>query len=519
MERDAEDARDIARVLAGDEAAFGALVARYQKPLFAMAWARTGDAQDAEDLCQEAFLRAYRALPTLRRHDRFAPWLYRILQNLVRQYFRGRVHLRQVAFEEAANDATLHSADPREQIQRQEQWQALWEQVYGLDTRTREAVVLHYNQGHSMGEIATLTGASEAAVKMRIMRARQRLAGDAAKLHETWTVAPAPVFHSKVLQGIAMTPALGFLAVAAGSGLATGWWLGKDLDRWRGQLSEANLRRSKWIILVCGLFFPAYLVALHLLRTAEFSPLWAMVPFLAIPLYGVYLGTRDIIALGDRHQQWRWGGYIGLVIVIVLLIQWEPGLMFFGLGVVFAAMFFVVEDGPALCAEPFGIWFRRLVHMPTPTQSPTSISEAQVEARLRLFYRRGLLRGPVKKSAASRTVCFETYETLFGRMTGAVGSTLSISDDGRVACYIAPKHYLQMRRDFPDWKLLDREALARHCAALFQKAFAAETDAAALATLDCVQEVPRSNQYVLTKYILPAMGVAQMILGLVDFFG
>ena len=155
MERDAED---IAAVLAGDEAAFGALVARYEKPLFATAWARTGDAQDAEDLCQEAFLRAYRALPTLQRHDRFAPWLYRILQNLVRQFFRGRAHLRQVDFEDAANDVPFHSADPREYIEQQEQWQALWEQVHALDARSREAVVLHYNQGHSMGEIAKLTG-------------------------------------------------------------------------------------------------------------------------------------------------------------------------------------------------------------------------------------------------------------------------------------------------------------------------------------------------------------------------
>ena len=77
-----EDAADVARVLAGDVSAFEAIVRRWQKPLINLAYRFCRDRGRAEDMAQEAFLRAYRSLATWRKDAAFSTWLFALATNL-----------------------------------------------------------------------------------------------------------------------------------------------------------------------------------------------------------------------------------------------------------------------------------------------------------------------------------------------------------------------------------------------------------------------------------------------------
>ena len=84
------DGEIIRRVLSGELDAFGELVTKYQGPMYAVTLPRVRDYQDAEDICQEAFLRAYRSLPNLKKTDAFAGYLFSILRRLCSDFLRGK---------------------------------------------------------------------------------------------------------------------------------------------------------------------------------------------------------------------------------------------------------------------------------------------------------------------------------------------------------------------------------------------------------------------------------------------
>ena len=85
-----DESRAIASAAEGDAAAFGALVERYQEAAFRTAYLIVRDASGAEDVAQEAFIRAYRRLDTFRRGESFRPWLLRIVTNLALNEVRAR---------------------------------------------------------------------------------------------------------------------------------------------------------------------------------------------------------------------------------------------------------------------------------------------------------------------------------------------------------------------------------------------------------------------------------------------
>src|SRR5215813_7287170 len=85
-----EDARWVAQTLAGDLSAFDRLIERYQRRALSVSYRLLGSMEDASDVCQEAFLRAYRSLDTLDAPQRFAAWLMRIVCNLSLNFRRGR---------------------------------------------------------------------------------------------------------------------------------------------------------------------------------------------------------------------------------------------------------------------------------------------------------------------------------------------------------------------------------------------------------------------------------------------
>src|SRR5213080_852314 len=78
----------VARSIRGDAASFNELILRWERPLFALACRQVGREEDARDVCQETFLRAYRALSGFRGQAKFSSWLYRIALNLCRDWVR-----------------------------------------------------------------------------------------------------------------------------------------------------------------------------------------------------------------------------------------------------------------------------------------------------------------------------------------------------------------------------------------------------------------------------------------------
>ena len=78
----------VARSIGGDADSFNELVVRWERPIYALAYRTIGREDDARDVCQETFLRAYRALPGFRGQAKFSSWLYRIALNLCRDWIR-----------------------------------------------------------------------------------------------------------------------------------------------------------------------------------------------------------------------------------------------------------------------------------------------------------------------------------------------------------------------------------------------------------------------------------------------
>ena len=78
----------VARSRGGDTESFNQLILRWERPIYALAYRTIGREEDARDVCQETFLRAFRALPRFRGHAKFSSWLYRITLNLCHDWMR-----------------------------------------------------------------------------------------------------------------------------------------------------------------------------------------------------------------------------------------------------------------------------------------------------------------------------------------------------------------------------------------------------------------------------------------------
>src|SRR5437763_354848 len=78
----------VAQSIRGDQESFDQLILRWERPIYALAYRTIGREEDARDICQETFLRAFRALPAFRGQAKFSSWLYRIALNLCRDWMR-----------------------------------------------------------------------------------------------------------------------------------------------------------------------------------------------------------------------------------------------------------------------------------------------------------------------------------------------------------------------------------------------------------------------------------------------
>ena len=169
------DAELVDRVLSGDQDAFGELVGKHQRWVTVVALRSTGNLEEADDVAQDTFLRAYRALPGWRREASFATWLGQILRNRLRD--RGR---RGPVSEDPLDTASEPVAEPEQEqsLLDAEMLGALREAYEALpEGRQRQVIRLRFLEGKRLEEIATELGLRVGTVKAHLFRGTQRLKG------------------------------------------------------------------------------------------------------------------------------------------------------------------------------------------------------------------------------------------------------------------------------------------------------------------------------------------------------
>lgn len=171
-----EENQIVQRVLNGESGAFADLVDAFKGMIFNLAFRMTGSRQDAEDLSQETFIRAYKSLRQFDQRKRFFTWIYTIGLNLIRNHIKkhGREITRgdEMRLHNTADD--LHSPSELDVIRAQETGRLEF-CLRRLPPDLREAVVLRFYQDLSFEEIAEISSVSLSAVKMRVYRGLERL--------------------------------------------------------------------------------------------------------------------------------------------------------------------------------------------------------------------------------------------------------------------------------------------------------------------------------------------------------
>ena len=167
-----EDLADVVRVLAGDVAAFEGIVRRWQGPLVNMAWRYCRDRGRAEELAQEAFLRAWRGLGQWRRESSFSTWLFALAANVFRSELKRfptvTVPLERCPSPPAPRLST--KACPKDKTH-----EVVRRAVLALPLRYREPVVLFYFHEMDVAAAARTMGLPEGTLKARLSRARALL--------------------------------------------------------------------------------------------------------------------------------------------------------------------------------------------------------------------------------------------------------------------------------------------------------------------------------------------------------
>lgn len=179
----------VARSIRGDRESFNELILRWERPIYALAYRTIGREDDARDVCQETFLRAFRALPGFRGQAKFSSWLYRITLNLCRDWIRRQRRAPFVSVPEDVDPVEMAaSAEPSEAIEDLVARRDLTRMVERVMTRLpeeqRTAIVLKEYHGLTFQEIADLLGCPLSTVKTRLYQGLASLRRELAKAQE-----------------------------------------------------------------------------------------------------------------------------------------------------------------------------------------------------------------------------------------------------------------------------------------------------------------------------------------------
>lgn len=182
-ERDV-DAKLVARVQAGDKAAFDLLVLKYQRKILRLLSRMLRDQSEIEDVMQEAFIKAYRALPQFRGDSAFYTWLYRIAINTARNWMASQSRRpSSPSLHQSEEGETFDEIDnltdnntPESLLASREIAASVNDSIQALPAELRTAIVLREIEGLSYEEIAQAMGCPIGTVRSRIFRAREAIA-------------------------------------------------------------------------------------------------------------------------------------------------------------------------------------------------------------------------------------------------------------------------------------------------------------------------------------------------------
>lgn len=167
----------------GDADAFGVLVARYMPRALAFARQMTGSVQDAEDIVQDSFVKAYRSIGSFRGESGFYTWFYRLLANACMDHLRRGSIARKLFFWKREDDGddrpgpletapdTHPGSSPYRGLEQKQMRAAINGALGRLPERQRAVFLLRHNEGMSTADVAAVLGISEGAVKSHLSRA------------------------------------------------------------------------------------------------------------------------------------------------------------------------------------------------------------------------------------------------------------------------------------------------------------------------------------------------------------
>ncbi|THJ17875.1 MAG: sigma-70 family RNA polymerase sigma factor [Nitrospira sp. CG24B] len=182
----ADDAELVARSLRQDHEAFGQLIDRHASVIVNLAYRMVGNRAEAEDLAQEAFLAAFKALSTFRADSKFSTWLYRIASNKCKDWLRAKrpgMGQQDVDIDEVLDSHVAEEQTPERLLSQQQVALELEQAIQRLPPLYREAFVLKHVEGLSYEEMAEILGVNGDTLKMRVYKGRLQLSRELASLN------------------------------------------------------------------------------------------------------------------------------------------------------------------------------------------------------------------------------------------------------------------------------------------------------------------------------------------------
>ena len=177
-----QEVQIVQRVLQGDVNAFEKLVLEYEKAVYGITQRMCGNAEDAADMTQETFIKAYNSLSSFRGDSKFSVWLYRIATNVCLDFLRSKSRKPTVSLsmedddgEEVELDIADESQSPEKLLERGLTRDAVRRGLNALSPEYRQILLLREIQGLSYEEISDVLTLEVGTVKSRIFRARKRL--------------------------------------------------------------------------------------------------------------------------------------------------------------------------------------------------------------------------------------------------------------------------------------------------------------------------------------------------------
>jgi RNA polymerase sigma-70 factor (ECF subfamily) len=171
---EAPDAELVSQAQAGDARSFALLCERHRTRVWRIA-ASVARGTDAEDIAQEAVLRAYRALPTYHGRAPFEAWLCRIALNAAHDYHRSAWRRRVQVAEEPRSEEHGSAPSAEDEASLRELQRRVRQAVAALPEQQRNPIWLHFFEGFSVAEVARLDGSAEATVRSRVRAGLKRL--------------------------------------------------------------------------------------------------------------------------------------------------------------------------------------------------------------------------------------------------------------------------------------------------------------------------------------------------------